>query len=56
MRSDPSLYRLEWSPDGTTVKEVIFPNGKPIHLIRWKMKEMRRTSHKTGQLITVRVK
>ena len=35
------------------VKEVIFPEGKSNALVLWKIKELRRTTHKTGTLIPV---
>lgn len=54
--TDPkTLYRLEWSPDGKVVKEVYFSEGKPISMVRWKMNQLRQSTHKAGILIPVPV-
>lgn len=46
------LYVLEWYPDGVTLKETIRKDDPmPRSVMRWKMKELRRTTHKTGSLV-----
>lgn len=53
---DNDLWCLEWSPDGITVKETLFPEGKSRRLILWHSNQLRRTTHKTGSLVPVKKK
>ena len=52
--STPS-YKIEWYPDGITLKETIFPDGRSYQLVQWKIKELRKTTHKSGALVPVKL-
>jgi len=51
---NPNLYNLVWIVNGK-VKETIFVDGS-LALARWKAKELRLTTHKTGLLQPRKIK